>query len=322
MDSSQTILVTGASGFVGRRFLEMVPPHWAVHAVWRSREDFPEFVASLGNPRIVAHRCDLGDAGAVAALARTIGHAPLSGLLVLSANGDPVRSAQDPLGDLHETLATAVNVFGSFRSRRLVYLSSGAVYEGAVGTVDPSLPLAPRLPYAITHLAAERYAAYFTAEGRHDHAVILRFWGAFGPHEPARKIYTRLVRNFALEGRREMALRGDGRNLIDAMYIDDAVLALQAVLEAPAGSGVETWDFSSGEPMTIRDLAHCVARTFGVEDPRLEFGGAVAEEHAFRADPAGFRRRFGFRPRFSTEDGLVQFRDWLSKTPEISAPAR
>lgn len=311
MDDSRTILLTGASGFIGRRFLELVPPHWAVHAVWRSRADFPDFVASLGNPRIVAHRCDLADATAVEALAARIGGDTLSAVLVLSANGDPVRSQEDPALDLSETLLTAVNVFRTFSSRRLVYLSSGAVYEGAFGTVSPALPVLPRLPYAISHLAAERYAAWFAERGRHDHAVVLRFWGAFGPHEPERKIYTRLVRAFGIEGCRTMPLRGDGRNLIDAMYVDDAVEALKRVLEAPARTGAEVFDFSSGMPMSIRELAARVAGVFGIQDPEFLFSGLVAEEHAFRADPGAFRARFGFRPRFSLEEGILRHCEWL-----------
>lgn len=313
MDASQTILVTGASGFVGRRFLEMVPPHWAVHAVWRSREDFPDFVAALENPRIVAHRCDLADAAAVQTLARTIGSDALMGLLVLSANGDPVRSEADPLLDLTETAVTAINVFRSFTARRLVYLSSGAVYEGARGVVSPAQALDLRLPYAITHYAAERYGAWAAGQGRFPHAVLLRFWGAFGPHEPERKIYTRLIRNFALERRRAMTLRGDGTNLIDAMYVDDAVRALQAVFAAPPATGVETFDFSSGEPTSILALARLVAETFGVADPEFHFEGTVAENHEFRADPAPFRRRFGFRPRFTTPEGLQALHAWLCK---------
>lgn len=320
MDESRTILLTGASGFIGRRFLELLPPCWTAHAVWRSRADFPEFVARLNNPRVIAHRCDLSDAGATADLARAIdaarpGAPRLDAALVLSANGDPVRSAIDPAGDLKDTALTALHVFSNVFARRLVYLSSGAVYEGARGVVSPTLPIAPRLPYAISHYAAERYAAYYQSRGQFEHAVILRFWGAFGPHEPARKIYTRLVRNFSFERRTGMTIRGDGQNLIDAMYVDDAVSALIAVICAPGASGSEVFDFSSGEPMRIIDLARLVAGAFGIADPRFCFEGDVAEEHAFQADPMAFRRRFAFHPKYSIPQGLRGLAEWLSKSP-------
>ena len=70
----------------------------------------------------------------------------------------------------------------------LVYLSSGAVYDGLVGAVSPETPCSPRLPYAISKLAAEQYVRFFS-ERRHRPAsyINVRFFGAYGPYEPARK---------------------------------------------------------------------------------------------------------------------------------------
>ena len=57
---------------------------------------------------------------------------------------------------------------------------------------------------------------------------MVRFFGAYGPYEASHKIYTRLVRAFALESRNTYTIYGDGANLIDAMYVDDAIDAVAA----------------------------------------------------------------------------------------------
>lgn len=291
----------------------MLPPDWNAVAVWRNRADFPAFAATLANPRVEAVRCDLSDAAAVAELAARAGE--LDALLVLAANGDPVRSVSDPGADLTETTVTALHTFQAFRARRLVYFSSGAVYEGLAGAVDPSSAIRPRLPYAVSHRAAECYADYFVERGHFDHAVALRFFGAFGPHEPPRKIYSRLIWRFAFERAKDMTLKGDGRNIIDAMYVDDAVQALLRVFSAPAARGFEIVDLPGGNPMTIAELAQRVARACGAGEIALRYAGAVAEDHGFRASMRGFTERFGPLELTPLEEGIARLRRWLEAHP-------
>ena len=61
-------------------------------------------------------------------------------------------------------------------------------------SVGPDTVLRPTLPYAISKQACENYVRHFRESGRLGSYVIARFFGAFGPYEPERKIYTRLVR--------------------------------------------------------------------------------------------------------------------------------
>ena len=70
-------------------------------------------------------------------------------------------------------------------------MSSGAVYDGLRGAVSPATPVSPRLPYAISKLASEQYLRFFAEHrGTVDSYVNVRFFGAYGPYEAARKITT------------------------------------------------------------------------------------------------------------------------------------
>lgn len=287
------ILVTGASGFIGRRLIELAPPDWEVSAIWNRTP-------------IKGIQCDLTDRRAVALLAREY-----DVVLALAANGDPVYSQANPVDDVMRTTVVSVNTFSHFRAKRLIYFSSGAVYEGLRGGVDPSVKINPILPYAISHYAAERYAEYFTGKN-FDEAVVLRFFGAYGPCEPERKIYSRLVKRFAFERERSLSLSGDGKNVIDAMYIDDAVEAIVKVVTAPPDPGFRIFDLPGGNPMTIRSLVETAARTFGI-DPILEFGGSAAEEHQFNASLESFSRRYDFALKTPLDEGLRRHRDWLTR---------
>lgn len=296
------LLITGASGFIGRNLVSAIPADWRVTATYRESSDFPAFVASRGLAHVAPVRVDLARE-TPEAIAQRVGEA-FDAAVLLAANGDPALSVRAPLHDLVSNVASVVAPLERLRIGRLVSFSSGAVYDGLHGDVRPGVVLEPHLPYAISKLAAEHYVRWFTRAGHVKSAVNVRFFGAYGPHEPERKIYTRLVRAFALERRPEFMIRGNGRNLIDAMYVDDAVRGIASLLrERPPDGHVETVDFAAGTPLSIEQLVRRAAAAFGIE-PRIAFEGDVPEFIEFRSTETTLRDRLGLRAEVSLEDGL------------------
>ena len=302
------VLVTGASGFIGRNVLLGLPADWRVVATWHRDESFPGFLRASRLDHVEPWRGDLAEAGDVAALARHAGS--FDACVYLAANGDPARSVHAPAEDLRANALALVNVVSACRFGRFVFFSSGAVYDGLRGPVGPESALCPTLPYAISKWAAERYVMHARKHGAIETASIVRFFGAYGPHEPERKIYGRLVRQFAFERAPRFAIRGDGSNLIDAMHVDDTVRAVKAILAGAADS--RTFDLCSGAPLTLTELVRSAARRFGVE-PQIEYVGEVPEYIEFRSTDTTMRDAFGFRPAIALDEGLERFRDWIAR---------
>ena len=292
------LLVTGASGFIGRNLLLAVPHDWEVVATFRETDLVP-FCREHGLVHVRPVRADLGGERLDRVLPESF-----DGCVFLAANGDPARSVPQPLLDLRSNAASLVALLEHVTCGRLVFLSSGAVYHGLRGPVSPASPVSPRLPYAISKLAAERYLEHFVETGRVRAGVSVRFFGAYGPHEPPRKIYSRLVRRFAIERRPDFTVTGDGRNLIDAMYVDDAVRGILAILADPvADPGAGTLDLGSGAPLSITDLVQAAAAAFGLEaDVRYE--GSVPEYIEFRSVDRTMQDRYAFRPAVGLAEGL------------------
>jgi nucleoside-diphosphate-sugar epimerase len=295
------LLVTGASGFIGRNLVLATPRDWHVVATYHDAQDFPDFLAARGLAHVTPVRIDLAGA-APAEIAGCLGPEH-DAAVFLAANGDPARSVHAPRFDLASNTLSLVAVLEAVRVDRLVYFSSGAVYDGVRGDVRPDVAVRPRLPYAISKLASEHYVRSFTHAGRVRSAVNVRFFGAFGPHEPERKVYMRLVRAFALEGHREFTVRGDGRNLIDAMYVDDTTRAIRMLLDDRAAQGCDTLDLASGAPLSLEALVRAAAATFGIE-PRIVFEGAVPEYIEFRSVDPTMHERYAFRPEVPLAEGL------------------
>jgi nucleoside-diphosphate-sugar epimerase len=293
------LVVTGASGFIGRNVLLRAPRHWDIVAVAHRTPGLEAFVADhqLSNVRVV--RCDLTDAAAVQALAAESGR--VDAALYLAANGDPAVSAERPRWDLESNTVALVTFLEHCPVEHLVYLSSGAVYDGLTGPVSPATPAAPRLPYAISKLASEHYVRFFSERRRTPLSYInVRFFGAYGPYEPARKITTRWLLALAA-GQREFTLRGNGENLIDFMYVDDAVDGMLRLVQA-AGTST-TVDFASGAPVSVNAVVQAMARTLGV-DVSVRHQGVTEEYIQFHSIDRSMNDRFGFAPAITFEDGL------------------
>jgi nucleoside-diphosphate-sugar epimerase len=142
----------------------------------------------------------------------------------------------------------------------------------------------------------------------------VRFFGAYGPDEPARKIFTRLIRQFALKRDQRFAIVGDGNNLIDAMYVTDAARALLALLMTPTKlTRNRTIDLCSGSPITIRELVECAGETFGIV-PEVTFEGEVPENIRFYSSDQSMSLSYGFAPEVSLVDGLKRLASHLAGT--------
>ncbi len=302
------VVVTGASGFIGHNVLLRAPRDWNIFAVYHSTPGLESFVTQhdLANVRPV--KCDLLSAADVNALSRQIGSKP-DAMLYLAANGDPAASAKRPRWDLESNTVAFVNTLEQCPADHVVYVSSGAVYDGLHGDVTPATPVAPKLPYAISKLASEQYLQFFCERrGTVSSYVNVRFFGAYGPYEPARKITTKWLKALA-RGERAFVIRGDGNNLIDFMHVDDAVDGFLALVKAK-GERL-TVDFASGTPVSINDIVATMASTLGVE-VTVRHDGTVAEYIEFRSADTRMRDRFGIAPKIAFADGLKRLSASLS----------
>jgi nucleoside-diphosphate-sugar epimerase len=301
------VVVTGASGFIGRNILLNTPRDWQVAAL-HHRTPLDQFLQRHGLSHVRPVRCDLLSAIDVRAAADRFGKA--DAVLYLAANGDPAVSAKRPRWDLESNTTALVNFLEQWPAEHLVYVSSGAVYDGSSGDVTPVTAVTPRLPYAISKLASEYYARFF-AERRQTLGsyINVRFFGAYGPYEAERKITTRWLRSLHA-GEREFLVRGDGNNLIDFMYVDDAVRGFLTLLQARGTSA--TVDFASGSPASVNDIAYAMGRALGVE-VTLRHEGAVPEYIQFRSVDTTMRDRFGFAPTVTFDEGFKRLARFLTE---------
>ena len=219
--------------------------------------------------------------------------------------------------------------------RQLVYTSSPSVTHRAThpvagGTAD-TVPYGEHLkaPYAATKAIAER--AVLAANDAHLATIALRPRLIWGPGD--QQLLPRLAER-ARAGR--LRLVGDGDNLIDTTYIDNAAQAHFDAIDrlAPAADCAgRAYFISNGEPRAARDMVNALLQAAGAppvtktlpfplayavgaaceaawtllplrgEPPLTRFlAEQLATTHWYDMGPA--TRDFGYVPRVSIDEGL------------------
>jgi len=311
MVSTMKVLITGASGFIGRNFLLNAPKNWNIYGLYHSSQDFPDFLTGHNLSHVQAVRCDLTQESQVKEF---FSHENDFDLCVyLASHTNITASVTDVKHDLMTNVIGLITFLESFRGKQFIYFSSGAVYDGITGKVNEKMRLEPRIPYAIAKLSTENYIRFY-----HHHRktftsyIILRFFGAYGPYEPERKIYTQLVKTFGIDKRKEFTIRGDGTNLIDAMYIDDAITGLNKIIDNTTVANA-TLDFCVGKPLTITELLKEAAKILGIDDIKINYQGETAEPIEFLGNPDQMLKLYGFSPKTSLREGLLFLKDQIQK---------
>lgn len=133
--------------------------------------------------------------------------------------------------------------------------------------------------------------------------------GPTGPYEAPHKIYTRLVRTFALERRDHYTIYGDGSNLIDAMYVDDAIDAIERMLTGDHWN--RTLNLAGGKPVRVEDLVQAVAATLGIPSVRIDKQSVANERNEFWGAVRQTEELFGFHPKVDLAEGICRFRRFL-----------
>ena len=157
------LLLTGASGFIGKNFLEFAPKDIEIIGLYNKSTDIERFVEEKNLKNVELHKCDLTNKRETKKLFDKIGK-NFEYCLFLAGNVNVPLSKSNPDKDLDMTAGSLINVLQSCNKiTRLVYLSTAGVYDGLKGEVTPDVKLNPKVPYCISKLMAEQYIKFYSS---------------------------------------------------------------------------------------------------------------------------------------------------------------
>ena len=322
VDGSPT-LVTGASGYIGRRLCALLDSRGVkVRAQYR-RSRPPEELRSMESPGFELVKADLSTAAGAADSARGAG-----AVIHAAALARDWGKASDFHSANVEATRNLLDAAEAAGCAEFVFVGSIAVHgfgDHADSSEDgPYYPL--RNPYQASKLEAERMVLDRNRPGFRTSSLRLGY--VYGPGDT-----TSTYRMFDAASRGFFGYIGSGRNRTSVIYVDDACAALASAIgnEAVAGQRV---NIVSGEAIAWRDLAASVYSSLGLEPRprRLPVPAAWAAAYAMAiiaglsgsaAGPsltpyrirrstveyvfsnAKARRLLGFSPSVSFDEGLA-----------------
>lgn len=281
--TTRSVVVTGGSGFLGRRLVEelddrfhvVAAPHAeidvtrdAVRLDLLVREHEADTLIHLANPRVYTTNAAMGEA------------------LVSLKNVLDVCVQHD----LHLIFPSSWEVFSGYRTRYML--------------ADESVPPNPGSAYGHAKLLCERLIEQVDAQARLRH-TLMRIGPVYGPGGTRPKF----IYNFIGKAMRNEPIvthtYGNGEPALDLTHVDDAVSALALVAERRPE---ELLHFGTGVTSSTRTIAEAIVSRTGssstVEARSIDgFAANVAIDHS-RALHA-----LGWAPTHLLEDGLHELVD-------------
>lgn len=316
------VLVTGATGFLGKYVVEELVDHgYQVRAFGRNHT----IGQSLVNSSVTFVQGDLTNQEDLTKACQEMD-------MVIHAGA--LSTVWGPWEDFYQT-----NVLGTkyvleacreANIERLVYVSSPSIYAAPrdqLGIKESDAPQENRLNnYIRSKLASEKLFKDYPDVS----SVILRPRGLFGIGDTSI-----LPRVLNLSQKIGIPLIGDGRQLMDMTCVENVALAIRLALETPQAAG-EVYNITNGEPRVFRDLIEETLRGLGypiryrkIPAPLVSAISSILEfiykNLKLKGEPALTRytyyllrysqtldiskaeRDLGYRPKITISEGIEQY---------------
>lgn len=325
-----TALITGAAGFVGVNMcMHLSRLGWRVIAVdslarpgvdrnivWlrsehpdirfekRELEDVPSLIYSVRPDAVCHFAAQVAVTASVESPLRDF-HINAAGSLLVARAAYDVRAA---------LLYTSTNkVYGDNVNRLpLIELPTrwdfGPPYSGRGVAETLSIDTGHHTPYGVSKLVGELYVREFGG-------IANRCSCMYGPHQFGivdQGWISHIARNKVLD--QETTIYGDGKQVRDALHIDDVVTLFTKQLEmllGPSAKAVrgKAFNVGGGAENTISLIELCrrwdIVPTYGPERP--------ADQKVFYCDVSSARSVFDWRPTVAVDHGLDDLMEWTKR---------
>lgn len=313
--ASQTVLVTGADGFIGSHLTELLVQAGARVRALSFYNSFNNWgwLEDIGCLKQVEVVCgDIRDPH----FAREITHG-VDTVFHLAALIAIPYSYVAPDSYVATNVTGTLNLLQAARAsglQRFVHTSTSEVYGTARSVpIDEGHPLQAQSPYSATKIAADALAySYFSAFDLP--VTIVRPFNTYGPRQSARAVIPTIMTQI-LSGRQSIRL-GSLHPTRDFNFVEDTCRGFLQLAECDEAIG-ETVNIGSNREISIGDLVGVIQAALGstvtveTDDQRLR--PEKSEVERLWCDNTRIRNLTGFEPKVPLREGLERTAEWLRR---------
>jgi len=328
-DTKETILVTGAAGFIGSHLVERL-------RLRRERllclDNFDPYYAKELKEQNLRQALDGDDSCFVegdirdrALLERLFSRHEITTVIHLAARPGVRASIENPLPyfDINVSGTLALLETGrAFGLRKFIFASSSSVYgeNGGAPANEESTACHPLSPYGASKVAAE--IACETYSRLCDMTTIsVRPFTVYGPRQRPDMAIGRFTKLIS-EGR-EVTIYGNGDALRDFTFISDIVSGVEAALTIRL-DGYRVFNLGRGEPVSVLQAVRLIEEELKAKAMLRFLPAQIGDPLVTRADISKARASLGYQPTVSIHEGIAQYVRWFREgtNPTLSGVVR
>lgn len=206
---------------------------------------------------------------------------------------------------------------GLTQQTRMVLASSSAIYGDALTLPTSefsSWSAAPQSLYGLSKQVSENWC-YLHSQRYGQDAVCLRFGNIYGPHvyqiTPDSRVIDTWAYSLAVDSAHPAYLEGDGTQIRDFIYADDAVEAIIAAATRERFCPALAYNIGSGSACTLIDLQHLLEEIAEAPLNCCEARPRAGAPHGVWLNISLAEKDLHWVPRVSLRDGLERTLRWF-----------
>ncbi len=285
------VLITGHTGFIGKRMLEFLRGNDEVQDVIGYSKSTGQDILNPEQVKDFVKESDL--------------------VLHFAAYAKPAESVKNPAEAIKTNVEGCLNFLEACRQYNvpIIYPSSCEIYGDSETPIKETDEIKPTNPYAASKAAADRLCyTYYRTYGLD--VKIVRLFNPYGPGQQLNKIipifYFKAIRN------EELPVFGKGKDTRDYVYVDDIVNGLWTSRRLKPGTTV---NLATGKKTTNVDIAKMIIEITGsgskilFSDYPKQFGGIYKQVGSYEK----IKQLVGWEPKVIFKEGVKNTINWLKK---------
>tara|TARA_Y100001954_G_C15829385_1_gene614271 strand:- start:11704 stop:12705 length:1002 start_codon:yes stop_codon:yes gene_type:complete len=319
---NKRILVTGGAGFIGSSLCEkLISLQNEVICLDNfSTGKMKNIKSFINNKKFTLIEGDIRDIDVCISSSKNVDY-----ILHQAALGSVPRSIKDPISTNDININGFLNVLSSARInsvKRFVYAASSSTYgDSKILPKSEHIIGKPLSVYAVTKYVNELYADLFSSTYGLE-TIGLRYFNVYGkrqdPNGPYAAVIPKFI-NLLLNGQ-SPTINGDGSFTRDFTYIDDVVDANLLCLTTKNKSSINTvYNIAYGASNSLNDLAKYLKKYISkyrdnINEIEIKYGPSrVGDVPHSLANIQKAKKKLGYNPNFSLEEGLKEVINWYMK---------
>lgn len=316
-----SILVTGAAGFIGSNFVEyMVKKYPEYKMVVLDKLTYAGNMHNLDNviDKITFIQGDICDFELVTKIYKDYN---IDAVVHFAAESHVDNSIKEPfiftktnVIGTHTLLEAARQTWGENSSNKFVHISTDEVYGalGEDGYFTEKSPIKPSSPYSASKASSDLVAlAYY--ETFKMNVTVTNCSNNYGPYQHNEKLIPHMIK-LAMNNEK-LPVYGQGLNIRDWLYVEDHCEAIDLVLHK--GNVGERYNIGGHNEKRNVDIVKLILKQLGKSEDLISFvQDRKGHDFRYAIDPTKITNELGWYPKTKFEDGIIKTIDWYLKNKQ------